>query len=184
MKILAYLFFALGTMIAISGGAKMPKPEETFPDTFPIFIGGAILAAVGVVLWRYALRMERQAETANSHDHDAPGSPFSYLADVVAPAQALCSELEQLDRHSLLTRVDELLENYILPFAEVRQGVIDRLGMTKGAEILVTVAFGERMLNRTWSAASDEHMPEARACLPDAVEAFEEAHRLVQKNLG
>ena len=43
----------------------------------------------------------------------------------------------------------------------------------------MTVAYGERMLNRTWSAAADEHLPEARAVLPDAVDALEEAARLI-----
>ena len=51
--------------------------------------------------------------------------------------------------------------------------------MDKGAEVLVVVAYGERMLNRVWSAAGDEHLLEARTCLPEAQEAFAEAVALL-----
>jgi hypothetical protein len=60
----------------------------------------------------------------------------------------------------------------------VRRKIIDRLGMSKGSEILVVVAYGERMLNRVWSAASDGHLPEARSSYPEARAAFHQAQDL------
>jgi hypothetical protein len=52
-------------------------------------------------------------------------------------------------------------------------------GMAKGAEILVTVAHGERILNRVWSAASDDHLPEAVKCYDEAFSALQEAKELL-----
>ena len=51
--------------------------------------------------------------------------------------------------------------------------------MEKGAEILVTLAFGERMMNRVWSAAADGHLPEATASLNESTDAFIEAAALL-----
>ena len=48
--------------------------------------------------------------------------------------------------------------------------------MDEGAQILVTMAYGERMLNRAWSASADGHIQEARGCIPEALAAFEEAY--------
>jgi hypothetical protein len=56
--------------------------------------------------------------------------------------------------------------------------------MDRGAEILVVIAFGQRMLNRVWSAAADRHLPEARSCYPDAVEALEEAADMARDAQG
>ena len=78
-----------------------------------------------------------------------------------------------MEQEAINQRADELLETWVLPFAEVRQTIIQRFGMEEGADVLVTVAYGERMLNRVWSASADGHPQEARACLPEAIAAFE-----------
>ena len=44
--------------------------------------------------------------------------------------------------------------------------------MRRGAEILVDFAIVERMLNRAWSAASDESHSEAIASINEATAAF------------
>jgi len=167
--------FTIGIIIAISGGAKLPEEGQDWPDSVPIFLVGAALSVVGLVGWR------RAAAQAASDPTGASGAdPFVLLESVLAPARALLDDLEGLSHQQLCDRVDGLLQEYILPFAEVRQGVINRLGMKEGAEILVVIAYGERMLNRVWSAAADGHLPEATAVYPDALQAFEEAARLAR----
>jgi hypothetical protein len=91
-----------------------------------------------------------------------------------------------MDRHSetqICVEVDKILNTLVLPFAEVRQTIIDMFGMSQGANLLVVVAYGERNLNRVWSAASDGHLPEARSVLPDVISAFEEATELLEENI-
>ncbi len=178
------VLFALGIMVAISGGAKTPEKVGAWPDSWPIFAVGAVAALIGLVRWR---KQKALARANLKEQMSAPGSannPFELLAALIEPAQRLGAEIDALDEHAICDRVDALLEKYVLPMAEVRQRVVDRLGMAAGAEILVTIAFAERMLNRTWSAAGDGHLPEARAVYPDAVEAFVEAQALAEKALA
>jgi hypothetical protein len=153
-----------------------------FPDTLPFFLAGILMAVAGVACWRLDVHRRAAAETSDgtSDGHD----PLRLLAGVIKPAQRLEAESGKLDAQALTEEVDRLLEDYVLPLAEVRREVIDHFGMSTGAEILVTVAVGERMLNRTWSAAADGHIQEARACYPEAVRAFEQAERLVQEALA
>lgn len=175
MEKAAPVIFGVGVMIAISGGAQVPAKAGEWPPSVPIFVVGAVIAAIGLVIWRAAKAKERKAIADGQAVGGADQDPFAFLQGVQAPAATLAEELEGLDPPAVCERVDELLETYILPLAEVRQRVIDRVGMDRGAEILVTIAFGERMLNRTWSAAGDGHLPEARAVYPDAVAALAEA---------
>jgi len=171
MNIAGPLLFFVGILIAISGSAKMPAEGATYPDTMGIFFVGAVLAIIGTVLWRMAVAKKASEQLEQSNETDA----LSLLRNLMAPARQLRDDIQGLDNNAMCERVDELLNGFILPFADNRQQVINRLGMDTGAELLVTMAYGERMLNRTWSAASDGYPAEALAVYPDAVDAFEEA---------
>ena len=177
------IVFGIGIMIAISGGAKVPDKVGEWPDSVPIFLVGAVLSVIGLVLWRAAKAKERAALVAGQGS-DSSKDPFAFLAGVQEPLATLADEIGDLKPPAICERVDQLLEGYLLPLAEVRQLIVDRVGMDKGAEILVTIAYGERMLNRTWSAAGDDHLPEALAVYPDAVAALAEAQGQATAALG
>lgn len=149
-----------------------------WPDSLPIFLVGFVLALLGLFQWRGAVQAEAAAQAENQSS-DA-SNPFALLANMQAPLKKLQEDIEGLNEQQVCDRVDEILNYYVLPFAEVRRGVIDRLGMELGAEVLVIIAYGERMLNRVWSAASDGHLPEAMSVLPDAVDSLAEAAGKVQ----
>jgi hypothetical protein len=170
MKAFACSLFGVGLLVAISGGAKMPDAGLRWPSTLPISIAGAIAAIAGVVLWH---RQQRASAAAPAGHADT--DPFALLAALLPKLQALGARAAALPAGELCGAVDTLLEGYVLPFTEARQRVTARLGMRAGAELLVTAAYGERMLNRVWSAASDGHLPEALACLSEAIAAFEAA---------
>jgi len=180
MKHAGVALFAIGILIGISGGAKMPAESQRWPDTIGIFLTGAIMAAIGVVLWRMDIRKQlRDGIRVVATDDKANPTPL--LEHAVTPVEALSKELDSLSEKQLMERIDTILESYILPFAEARRSVIDRFGMGQGADILVTVAFAERMFNRVWSAASDGNIEEARASFRDAADALAEARRLMQR---
>ena len=180
MNVLGPLFFFIGVLIAISGSAKMPAEGATYPDTTGIFIAGMVLAIIGTILWRKAVAIKASAELDTSNETDA----LQLLRDLIAPAQQLRTDIVELGPEAICEKVDHLLETYVLPFADNRQQVLNRLGMNAGAELLVTMAYAERMLNRTWSAASDGYPHEALAVYPDAVDAFEEAETILSKHEG
>ena len=171
-----FIIFSVGIILAIVGASKAPAEGSAWPDTVPVFLAGALLAAVGLALWRRATAATARAEAASS---ESANDPYALLSGIIEPINALKDDLDGLDAQTLGARIDELLNEFVLPFAEVRQVLVNRLGMEKGAEVLVVVAFGERLLNRVWTAAADGHLPEAKACFPEAYEAFTEAHALI-----
>ena len=173
------ILFGAGVLVAIASGAKMPEGSTSWPDSVPVFVVASIVAALGIFMWRRTIARFRE-QSADAEGGQS-GSPQALLDDLMGPLATFVDEIQGLDADTICNRVDELLERYVLPFARSRQQVLDRFGMDRGAEILVVVAYGERMLNRTWSAAGDGHLPEARASLPESAEAFREAHSLFQE---
>ena len=171
--------FGIGILIAIASAAKPPAAGVKWPDTVAVFLLGALVSAIGVFLWRQAKAKEREANL--SGDGAQGVDPFERLEKSIAPLAALETTLANIEGEPLCDKVDELLQEYILPIAESRQTIIDKLGMNKGAELLVLLSYGERMLNRTWSAAADEHAPEAHSSYKEAVAAFREAEKFAKE---
>ena len=171
-----FILFVIGIVVSILGSAKVPAETGGWPDTLPLFALGVTLSIVGLVLWRRATAAQAREEASAV---ESANDPYVLLQGITEPLDALKADIDGLDTETLSTRVDEILNGFVLPFAEVRQVLVDRLGMEKGAEVLVIVAFGERLLNRVWTAAADGHLPEAQACFPEAYEAFEEANALI-----
>lgn len=163
--------FGLGIIVAIAGATKLPMDGSKWPDTWPIFLVGAILSVAGITLWRMA---EAKLNAQVGQTDDGRRDPLKLLQDALPAAQSIEADLEQLSNEDLCERVDQVLVTFILPAAEARQDVVKKLGMERGAEILVTAAYAERMLNRVWSAAADGHKPEASASLVEAVGAMKE----------
>ncbi|MBT6176995.1 MAG: hypothetical protein HOI23_07080 [Deltaproteobacteria bacterium] len=162
--------FAAGILVAIAGSAKLPLERGQFPDTLPVFIVGAVAAAIGIYLWRRQIKIEQ-----DQPDNDPNAvNPFERLESIQAPLADLGSDANGLTTAQLCDRVDAILQEYVVPFAIARNKVVEKLGMDKGAELLVVVAYGERMLNRAWSAAADEHAPESISSILEAIEAFKE----------
>lgn len=181
MRILAYILFGGGIMAAISGAAKLPAviPEGTtptfldrFPDTLPEFTIAFIATVVGLIIWWKDVFAQRKANQAAESDES---NPLTLLAGLAPQLSDLASSIDQLEGEAITARVEQILEHTVLPFAEARQKLFDRLGMRTGADLLVTAAYGERMLNRTWSAAADGHLTEARSSFREATQAFDEA---------
>ena len=168
MSQVGFFVFVVGIAIAISGGAKMPTTGD-WPDTVPLFLVGCAITILGLVIWRKALAAAHVVHSAESEKQDA----MALLAALMGPAKKLGSEIDSLDVETINSRADDLIETYVLPFAEDRKSILQEFGMDLGADVLCTMAFGERMLNRVWSASADGHVQEARACFPEALAAFE-----------
>ena len=174
------LTFGAGILIAIASAAKLPAASGVkWPDTLPVFLFGSLLSAIGIFLWRQAKAKERAANLAGADDTRV--NPFERLEKSIAPMAALEATLANIEGEPLCNKVDEILGDYVHPIAENRQTIIDKLGMNRGAELLVLLSYGERMLNRTWSAAADEHTPEAHSSYQEAVAAFREAQKFVEQ---
>jgi hypothetical protein len=169
--------FILGSIIAISAAAKMPPGTGTdgkFPDTVGPFVFAFILGIIGNILWHKSEKAITMLELEENKG-EGDSNPLTLLKATIAQLE----ELEQISKEKegmeFCEKVDEVLDNYVHPFTEKRKTFVDILGQLKGSEILLTVAYGERMLNRVWSAASDGHMEEARNSLEESLFNYKKA---------
>lgn len=169
------LSFGVGIIIAIAGATKLPADGTKWPDTWPIFLVGALLSVAGIVFWRMA---QSNQDAAAATGQDGKSDPLELLQAAVPAVKAVEADFKDLNSETLCERIDAVLQAYIVPAAEARQDLVKKLGMERGAEILVTAAYAERMLNRVWSASADGHLPEAGASLTEAAEAIQQTAEL------
>ncbi len=149
---------AVGIVIAVCAAAKLPAAAGQFPSTTVVSLVGVAIALIGVVGWRRSKRYS----AGDSDLTAAPNrNPFALIEGIRKPLCDLVQDASQLDCDELLSRLDSLNEAFLLPFAESRGLIVQRLGVTRGAEVIIEIALVERYLNRAWSAAADGHHPEA-----------------------
>jgi hypothetical protein len=182
MKTAGFVIFVFGIIVAISAGAKLPVESvdgtsSRFPDTLGAFAGGAVVCVIGLTLWwKVVLEERRAARTAAGGDESAADTnPVTIIQQLQQSLNSILDDLDSLAESDLQLRIDTTIDNHVTPLAESRHRIIDRFGMSHGAEILVATAYGERMLNRVWSAAADGYLEEARSSFREASSAFDEA---------
>ena len=82
---------------------------------------------------------------------------------------------------TIIHRLDAIKEAHLAPFVAARSGLMARHGVAGYARLMGPFAAGERHLNRAWSAAADDVVPESIASLEQALAAFDAARaRLVE----
>lgn len=194
MKTVGFLIFVVGIMIGITAGAKLspaklesdPKTAtelSRWPDTLPMFGLGVAIAAAGLATWWSVVLGERAAARAAADD-TGEGSelgPVQLVQQLLQPLKDLEADIESLDGPELCQRVESIVDQFVTPLAEGRQRFVDRFGLAGGSEALNATAFGERMLNRVWSAAADGHLEEALSSFTEVVAAFHQAEETVTR---
>ena len=156
-------FFVIGIIVAITLGARLPEGDNTFPDTLPIFAVAALIAVSGQIMWRLSHRAIISHEI-NLRTNDTSGGIRALISGTVDAIANLDNRRSNLGNQKLCDEVDIIFDQWIHPLVEIRSHITDELGMGEGAEVLVTFAYGERLLNRVWSAAADGYRREAGQC--------------------
>jgi hypothetical protein len=161
---------------------KAAREAGSFSSSLPGFGGGIVLCAVGLILWWKTTLDERsEARAALDSGEGSILGPVQLVAQIQQPLRDLVADIESLDGPGLCQRVEALNDGFVAPLADGRQRFVDRFGLAGGSEALNETAFGERMLNRVWSAAADGHLEEARSSFGEAVEAFAQAEQTVAR---
>lgn len=169
--------FTISIIVALLSAAKLPISQQTWSDQLVVYAIAILFAVLGLWLLR-----------------DAPIIPTN-RSTVIAQPKCLCLELlqqllvemhdlkphlEHSDCTTILTKVQILLEKYIIPLTTKQAEIFQQLGRTQGINIIMRIARGERLLNRVWSAACDGHFAEAFPSYLEALAAFEEVLTLFQ----
>lgn len=173
-RVFGITLFIIGVIIAISAGAKVPVEGAEYPNTLPAFFIGIVVAIIGNFLWH---KNEKKIVLAHleHHKNDASSNPVALLKATLPAMEELYEKAKSLRGMELCSAVDEVLDKYVHPFVDKRKTFTDILGQSKGAEILLIVAYAERMLNRCWSASSDGHHEEALNVLGESLYNFKDA---------
>ena len=172
-RVIGITLFVIGTIMGIIAASKVPETGAKYPTTVGAFFGGLALAIIGNILWH---RSERNIIKAQLEQHKNDGSsPISLLSNTVPAIEELYQKAQATKGMELCDEVDKVLDTHVHPFTEKRKTFMDILGQAKGAEILLDVAYGERMLNRVWSAASDGHHQEALNSISESLENYRKA---------
>jgi len=162
--------YALGIVLAIVGAAKLPAPDHQWPSTWPLFAGGAAIATLGLVRWRSGIKAEaKQGQLAGRSAQEL----LALLVEARDMGGTLEAEFDELDSLAIRARIDEILDTTLLPFVEDRYVLVETYGMKRGADIILKASAAERNFNRVWSAAADDHLPEAQTALQTAVAQME-----------
>lgn len=134
-----------------------------------LFAGGlAGLLAGGVLVKRSAGRAAAQAAAL------AGSTPVQGLLDgiereVASLRAAIASKGDEEARGAILSAVGPMQRDAMPAFVDAaRRELTERGGLRLYASVIERFAAAERKLNRAWSAAADNAVPEARACLDEA----------------
>lgn len=171
---LGIILFVIGSIVAIASGAKVAEQGAQYPSTLPVFLGALLVAVLGNFLWHGTERSKVLAEL-EEHKNDDQANPMKLLEKTLPAIKELQGKFNELNEQQIMQQIDDISADLINPFVEKRKVLMDVLGQQKGAEILLEVAYGERMLNRTWSAISDHHPAEAKHSLSESIKSYQQA---------
>lgn len=119
------------------------------------------VGVVGVIFLRLAAAKEKQDDGTTEFEYSTVQQS---LEDVSAVVARLCSQTVSDPRMIVMAIDDECVEP-LASFANSRQALVKRFGMTIYADAMTEFASAERFLNRAWSAAADGYVDEVEACL-------------------
>jgi len=174
MQMTGTLLFIAGIIVALISAAKLPITGADWSDMLPLYIGAVGVSLLGLLLLHWhRLFPEKNRCSCSKH---TISETVELLQQLLTEMQRLGQDINSLDGLKIATRVNTLLDRYVLPFAANQQELLLRLGQYKGIDVLVAVAQSERLLNRMWSAASDGDMNEAISTYPKALTAIKKAH--------
>ena len=128
-----------------------------------------------MALWRLALRQEEKRDVEPEND------PLKLILSMKSIIEELYRSADELETYQFQEYTKILRERYLLPISASRQLLINRFGMEKAAEVLITLSYGERLINRVNSAAIDDHVEEAARCAEEAYAAFQQVYLLIKE---
>lgn len=168
---------------AVGGLEPLPAPGQRLSiwigEKAPLFGLGLVLIIVGSLIARKEAHKEATGEGASqSGDSKGPVDFGELLASLADDVEAVAAEIEKADATSLealKSRINELILEKVEPIVDAGPRVQVKYGLEGFAAIFAPFSAGERRLNRTWAALSDEHWPEAKDSIDRASTEFRNA---------
>jgi hypothetical protein len=130
------------------------------------------LAGLGVGAFLVKSATRREIETAEAARADG-ATPEEALEAIISTINGLARDLPTLPSdHARCEAIVEMIgraeRDHVPVFIDARTLLVSRLGLAGYAALMDRFAAMERQINRAWSAAADEHYPEAATCIEKA----------------
>ncbi|QDV87223.1 hypothetical protein [Stieleria magnilauensis] len=174
-QILMWLGFLGGSFAAVSQLEVQDNKWATVP-----WLWYAAAMAVGIV----GIVLLRRAKREDHHDHDKTDAEYSVITSSLAELSSAVETLCQNTQHppaDTLKFIDDRCAEPLADFADSRQALVKRFGMTVYADVMTEFASAERYVNRSWSAAADGYVDEVDTSLRRAHQHLANARELISK---
>lgn len=169
---LIWIAFLVGAFLAV----EQPEGLAVTP-----FVVALLVGAAGVALVRVGIHRETRHEEKLESDI---ATIRASLEKVVADAEALDRDKEQIGVYGLHRHIDETFLEDLTAFVQARESIAHSFGLQAYADVMSHFAAGERYLNRVWSASTDGYIDEAFDYVGRAHEQFDEALEMFRKVSG
>lgn len=170
----------LGLLLIVTGflaGSYVAVLDEETVAVGPylLALGIGILGAALVILSKR--QASRQTDVLATNIETAKAS----LDTLVAKAEALEREQDEIGVYGLSKRIDEDFPEALDAFVQARKSLAHRYGLSAYASVMNPFAAGERYLNRVWSTSIDGYIDEATTYVTAAKEQLTEARDALAK---
>ena len=168
---ISQILFYIGISVGIVCASKLPIDGSTWPDTITPFLISIVISIIGLIGWR-------MTEGTNTDVHkESPNHPQQLLIVLEQEIEMLSKlYLQKKPLDEIQRQVEKILEHFLHPIAHQQQELYQDVGMERGAHILITLSYVQRILHRFQSALSDGYEQEAQNCIKEALEGFLELH--------
>lgn len=163
------------------------EPDSKIPDLSSVQVGedgwhlvpwlwygiSAAVCFVGVVMIRTSLAASQKGN--DEKDLADLDSIKANLENLVAKSVELKGRMGKMAPSKITEFIDKDLAEEFWSFADGRECMVSRFGLTVYADVMTNFAAGERSINRAWSAAADGYIDEAADCVQRAVLLLQDA---------
>lgn len=158
--VLLWIGFLGGALLAVRNSEIPGRPWSTI--SWPAYLLALAVALAGVVILRATRRSARAGGEKSTGDVAEMAAILLRLRAQLQRWQTADGRLPVYEFHG---QIDERLSDDLARFAELRESLIDALGLADFAAVMTEFALAERTINRLWSASADGYVDEVEACL-------------------
>ncbi|MDV6031941.1 MAG: hypothetical protein F9B45_17995 [Phycisphaera sp. RhM] len=172
-QILMWFGFLGGAFASVSQLELQDDKWATVP-----WLWYAVAMAVGIA----GIGLLRRAKGEEHRDDDKTDAEYSVITSSLA---GLSTAVETLCQNSpcppadALKFIDDRCAEPLSDFADSRQALVKRFGMSVYADVMTEFASAERYINRSWSAAADGYVDEVDTSIRRASQHLANARGLI-----
>ncbi len=162
MRVIGQLLMWIGFLgAALASVLRLEQPDKWSTIPWVGYAAAMSVGIVGVVLLRIVNRKEGSDSTQTDAEYSVLQRSLGTLSEVVG---RLAGQTEHIPGE-VLRQIDDRCADPFSDFAESRQALVKRFGLSVYADVMTEFASAERYVNRVWSAAADGYVDEVASSL-------------------